>query len=498
MAPEPGHYYDCTDEEWADKLERLRAAGANARILLRGASVLTVDPKIGDFDSGDVLIDGNVIAAVGADLSQAADDCRTVVLDLKGAIVMPGLIDGHRHCWQNQFRRLIPDADLAEYLRTMHGDFAGQYRPEDIYAGNILTMLTLLDGGVTCITDCAHNSRSRAHNDAAFRSYADSGIRAVHVPAPSSTGDWENHLPKDLLRLRQEYCRGNHSLTTVRMGIDMRRTMPLPDLLGFAREHGFGIHIDGVMGLRCEEILDLGRAGLLGPDLTLIHCNDMPEEGWRMIADTGTKITLGTTSEQQLGLGTGVPVIQEALNHGIRPCLSGDVEVCLAGDIFTQMRTTVTTQRMLARARTKKGEPVPPLLTHRDVIEFATIRAADSVGLAEKIGSLTPGKYADIIVIQAEDINNLPLNNATGTVALATESKNIDIVFVAGIVKKWRGGLIDQDLPRLRQLVHRSRDRLAHNIGLRISATGKPSIHHTADDAVVSDLIRASNQDVVM
>jgi cytosine/adenosine deaminase-related metal-dependent hydrolase len=105
-----------------------------------------------------------------------------------------------------RFRRVIPDVDLAEYVKTLHGDFALEYRPHDIYVGNFLTMLTLLDAGVTCITDCTHNSRTRAHDDAAFKSYVDSGIRAVHAGCPSSTGLWEEHLPEDMLRLR-EGCR---------------------------------------------------------------------------------------------------------------------------------------------------------------------------------------------------------------------------------------------------------------------------------------------------
>ena len=207
------------------------------------------------------------------------------------------------------------------------------------------------------------------------------------------------------------------------MMIDMRRVMPAPQLFAFAREHGFGITMDGVMGQRCDEIVELGRAGLLGPDLTLIHCNDMPDEGWRLIADAGTKVTLATTSEQQLGLGSGVPVIQEALDHGLRPCLSGDVEVCLAGDMFTQMRTTLTTQRMLAKARKYRGESAPKLIDHRDVLAFATrVRRRGGRASATTIGTLTPGKYADFIVIRGEDLNNMPVNNAVGTIVLATES----------------------------------------------------------------------------
>jgi cytosine/adenosine deaminase-related metal-dependent hydrolase len=292
-------YYEQRPEDWSSLYDRIAAAGSSARILLRGATVMSLDPNIGNFDAGDVLIDGNKIEAVGSDLAHLVDDEQTIVVDMKGMIVLPGIVDGHRHCWQNQFRRVIPDAELTEYIKTLHGEFALKYRPHDMYVGNFITMLTLLDAGVTCITDCSRNTRSKAHADAVFRSYMDSGIRAVHVGAPSSTGEWEEHLPEDLIRLRDQYCSGLDTLTTVRMGIDMRRVMPVPDLLKWAREHGFAIHLDGVMGQRCEEIVQLGREGLLGPDLTLIHSNDMPDEGWRMIAASGTMITVATTSEQQ-------------------------------------------------------------------------------------------------------------------------------------------------------------------------------------------------------
>jgi cytosine/adenosine deaminase-related metal-dependent hydrolase len=488
-------YYEQTPADWAAIKEKLDRAGPRDRILFKGATVVTVDPVIGDFDQGDVLVRGKRIEAVSADLSDAAGGA--IVIELGGMIIMPGLVDGHRHCWQNQFRRVIPDADLSEYVKTLHGDFAVEYRPHDLYVGNFLTMLTLLDSGVTCITDCSHNLRTRAHADAVFKSYADSGIRAVHAGGPSNTGVWDEHLPQDLIRVREQYCSAADSLTTVRMFIDMRRPMPVPDLFAFAREHGFGITMDAIMGQRCDEIVELGRDGLLGPDLTLIHCNDMPEEGWQLIAEAGTKITLATTSEQQLGLGSGVPVIQAALDHGIRPCLSGDVEVCLAGDMFTQMRTTVTTQRMLAKARRFKGEnDAPALISHRDVLEFTTRHAAEAVGLGDQIGSLTPGKYADLVCIRAEDINNMPVNNAVGTIVLATESRNIDMVFVAGRPRKWQGRLVGQDIDALRTMVRDSRDYIASRVGFDIRPTHEIRLkhdeiqhRHTGDFDSIDDLL---------
>ena len=137
-------YYEQTPKEWAELFDRSRTAGPNARILLKGATVISVDAAIGDFDQGDVLIRGRRIEAVDTDLSAVAADGGAIVIEMGGMIVMPGIVDGHRHCWQNQFRRVIPDVDLAEYVKTLHGDFALEYRAHDIYVGNFLTMLTLL------------------------------------------------------------------------------------------------------------------------------------------------------------------------------------------------------------------------------------------------------------------------------------------------------------------------------------------------------------------
>jgi cytosine/adenosine deaminase-related metal-dependent hydrolase len=252
------------------------------------------------------------------------------------------------------------------------------------------------------------------------------------------------------------------------------------------------------MGQRCEEIVELGRSGLLGPDLTLIHCNDMPLEGWRLIAEAGTKITLATTSEQQLGLGSGIPVIQEALDHGIRPSLSGDVEVCLAGDMFTQMRTTLTTQRMLAKARKyRNGEAMPKLIDHRDVIEFATRHAAEAVGLGDQIGTLTPRQICRHHRHPRRGPEQHAAQQRHRTVVLATESKNIDMVFVAGSLRKWQGKLIGQDIDcaawhgaGLARL-HRLAGRLRHQADRAHSGcvTMRSSARHAGSFDAIDDLL---------
>ena len=412
-------------------------------VLLRGGTVLTMDGT--DLPRGDVLIDGGVIAAVGASLD--APDAS--VVDVAGAIVLPGLVDGHRHCWQNAFRRLIPDADMAAYMATTHGGMALHYTPEDMYAGTLATVAGALDGGVTTVLDLSHNSRTPEHSDAVLRAYADAGIRAVHAGAPPNAGSWSEHLPEDLLRLRATAPDG----VTVRMAVDFRRVWPAPELFGWARAHGFGITVDAMIGAQAAaEVAGWAAAGLLGPDVTLVHCTAFPAEVWRAIADSGAAVTLAATSDQQLGLGDGVPPIQAALDHGIDPALSVDVEITLASDLYAQMRAVMTTQRMMT-----SGAGVGT----RDLLRYATVAGARSVGLGSVTGRLAPGLAADVVVIGAEDVNNLPLNDAYGTVVLGTDARNVDTVFVGGRLRKWRGQLVGLDVDRLRGLVHASRDRLS-------------------------------------
>lgn len=483
QAPPPRSYHDADERVLAGLRERLLASGGTGRrVLLRGATVLAMDPAIPDLAHGDVLIRDDKIEAVGPSLDGPAHGDGVVVLDLPGMIVLPGLVNGHRHCWQNQFRHLLSDAGIDEYIAMTHGSTALHYRPADMYAGDLVTMLGALDSGVTCVLDFSHNSRSPEHSDAVFEAYRDSGARAVHVSAPPNAGDWAEQFPADLPRLRDRYC-GAGALTTVRMGIDLRRVRPAADLMAFARAHGFAITWDGVMGPPSSaEVAEIGGDGGLGPDVTLVHCTDMSQQAWRHIADAGARVTLAPTSDEQLGLADGVPPVQQALDHGIRPSLSVNVEISLASDMFTQMRCVLATQRMNAAQRRYRGDATAPgFISNRDVLEFATRQGAVDVGLGEAIGSLTPGKQADIVIVRAEDFNNLPLNNAVGTIVQGTDSGNVDTVFVAGRLRKWRGELVGADIRRVRALAYESRDYLAARAGFTVNPVAAPTRREITD-----------------
>jgi cytosine/adenosine deaminase-related metal-dependent hydrolase len=215
-----------------------------------------------------------------------------------------------------------------------------------------------------------------------------------------------------------------------------------------------------------------GLEKALGNDVTYIHCTTFTEGAWKLVADSGGHISIACPIEMEMG--HGVPPIQQSLDHGIRPSLSVDVETEMPGEFFTQMRSVFTLQRMLAINQPRPANrPQPALLTTRDVIEFATIAGARANHLDRTVGTLTPGKDADVIVLRTDAINVFPLNNAYGGVVLAMDTSNVDTVFIAGKVMKQGGRLVGVDLDRVRRDAEASRDYIVGKAGWKKSRLGK-------------------------
>jgi len=201
------------------------------------------------------------------------------------------------------------------------------------------------------------------------------------------------------------------------------------------------------------------QAGLMGPDCEYIHCTRLTEAMWKKIADTGGKVSIAAAIEMQMQ--HGYPPLQQALDHGIRPSLSVDVECNMTADLFTVMRTAFTMQRALANERIiNREDKAPNLITCRDVIEFATLDGAKVAHLDSKIGSLTPGKEADIVLLATDRINTFPLNNVPGTIVTLMDTSNVESVFVAGRLMKWQGEIVGFDMNWLRAQAEKSRDGL--------------------------------------
>jgi cytosine/adenosine deaminase-related metal-dependent hydrolase len=448
------------------------SADRHRPVLFTGGAVVTMDPAIGDLDRGDVLLHGSRIIAVGDHLRSHPQHARmaadAVVIDTTGRIVSPGFVDTHRHAWEAQLRRSIPDVtDLGAYVMSTLAGIAPAYTPHDMYVGTRLAALTALDAGITTMLDFSHNSRTAAHSDAALDALVDTGIRGVHAAMGPHFGPWDHQWPDDLQRLLGKYDGANGGLVTLRLATLATDEIAGPalaygrDLAAVARDLGIWVSIDAVFGIPSSEaILRWANDGVLHPTLTLIHATGLTTDAWRAMSDAGVTVSLAPTSDAQIGLETAIPAIDEALTVGIRPGLSIDVEVALASDMFTQMRALLAIQRMRAVNAAYGTDIQPSRITTRDVLDFATLQGAHANGLADVTGSLTPGKQADLLVVNAEDINTMPLNNAIGTLVLGADARNIDTVLVAGKVRKWNGALVGVDIDVLRSEVTASRNAI--------------------------------------
>ncbi|MFJ8135027.1 amidohydrolase family protein [Streptomyces sp. NPDC096013] len=456
------HAYDTTGAALLDQLRR-RSADPSRRILFTGATIVTMDRQLGTVH-GDLLVEGDTIAAIGPNLT--ADGA--VVVDASGALLAPGLVDTHRHAWETQLRRIMPDVDdLGGYVTATLAGYATVYRPEDMYTGTRLAALTALDSGITTMLDFSHNSRTREHSDAAIEALRDTGIRGVHASMGPHFGEWDRQWPADLTRLRDRYFSSADQLLTLRLATlatDEIAGPALaygPELARVAADLGVGVSVDAVFGAAgSRAVLNWAEQGILGPDVTLIHATGLSTEAWKAMGESGTTVALAPTSDAQIGLETAIPAVDEALAVGIRPGLSIDVEVALAGDLFTQMRALLAIQRMRAvNAAYGTGGDVSRITTY-DVLDFATLQGARTNGLGDVTGSLTVGKKADLLVVRAEDINNMPLNDPVGTLVSGSDARNITAVFVDGQPRKWAGEVLDVNLAELRAEVRASRDHV--------------------------------------
>ena len=436
------------------------APRASSRVLLKGGTIISMDPKIGDIAKGDLLIEGKKIAYVG----NALDAADAQIIDATHAIIIPGFVDAHRHSWEGQLRRINPNAaTLDAYSAATHLSFAKVYRPEDMYVGNLITALGCIDAGITCIIDNSHNSRSAAHSDMAIRALIDSGIRAVHASGAPQAGDWDHQWPQDLSRLQKQFFSSTDQLLTLRMFAGPNR-----ELWALARQLGLRITTE-FQGPAMGKIVDaLADENLVGPDNTFNHCGNLPESTWQNLKRTGATIDLCPRSDSQYGLGEGFTPFQKAIDHGIKPGLSVDNETSYGTDMFMEMRVAYYIQRAFATNRKVNGDANPPApVSTRDVLACATVNGAACAGLSDKIGMLSAGKEADIVMIRTDAINLYPSNNAIGTVVAAADRGNVDTVIIGGVIRKHRGQMIGVDMARFRKMADESRRYLFAKAGYK-------------------------------
>jgi len=436
----------------------------NGRKLIKGGTVLSMDSNVGELTTGDVLIDGDEIVAVGPSLNGGDSE----VIDATGMIVMPGFVDTHRHIWEGVLRNIGTDVPLegrTSYISFVLHKLAPAFRPEDAYVGNLVSALGAIDAGVTTLLDWSHIQGSPAHTDAVVQALNDSGMRAVFAYGFPWWGKWEERQPSWFVRAATEHFSTKDQMLTLALAA------PGPEFTDFeiSRDHWklareadarISTHVGvGSYGLD-SKLQEMGEAGLLGADTTYIHCTTLNDTEIQMIVDSGGTVSLASPVEMMMG--HGMPPIQKFLDRGLRPSLSVDVETNVPGDLFNQMRSVLALQRTRAAAQGK--DPV----TTREVLLYATIDGARANGLDHKTGSLTPGKKADLIVLRTDRMNVTPLNDPATAVVAGMDTGNVDTVLIAGRVMKRHGRLQHVDWPAVKRAVEESRDHVIEKSGFKL------------------------------
>ena len=433
------------------------------RILLKGGIVLTMDRQVGDFAQADVLIEDGRIREIRPDIAVSADDAA--VVDASSRIVIPGFIDTHSHSYQGLLRNILVNGLLdPDYNRDIQTTLTPVYGPADAYAGELVTALGMINMGTTGLVDISQVSHTPEHTDACIRALQDSGIRAVfafHRGAGPAA-----QYPQDIVRLKQTYFSSTDQLLTLALATTLE-----PKMYVLARE----VDVRAVQHLVGKDLgpplVAIARAGLLRPGDEYIHCLGINDEAWRVMRDTGGHVSICAAID--MTMGHGVPTIQAALDAGFRPSLSSDHGTPIAQDMFTVMRATYSLQRMQILQRARAGEQnLPPLLNCRDMLEFATIEGARCTNLDSKVGTLTPGKEADIVLLRADELSVWPLHNAPMMVANMMNPGHVDTVFIDGKVKKWRGNLVGVDMGRVLRLVQDASEGVMRRANFKTNLLG--------------------------
>lgn len=431
----------------------------NGRTLFRGGTIITMDQKVPNLPIGDLLVDGDRIAAVGVDLQADGAD----VIDAAGSIVMPGLVDAHHHMWLGVMRRMMPDVDdLFAYIDVVAETLGAHYRPRDMYLSTKLTAVASLDAGITTIIDACHSSRSPEHTDTALDALEDSGIRALHmVGAAMDKKASTAHLPGDLKRLAENW---NQGTGLVRVG-----------LFGQLKLDWWKVARSLDMRILTEFIGDLAKLGpefaepgVLGPHNIFNHCTRVPEETWKLFAAAGVNVTVNPRSDALFGFDDESFAYQRAVDHGLTPAIGIDLDTAFGSDLFGEMHALFGQQRSAMRYRRFHGEAgVPAPISVEAVLKAATVNGARAAGLESEIGALTPGKQADIIMVRTDGVSVFPVTNAIGTIVQAVERSDVDTVMVAGKIRKRAGKLVGVDVAKLHVEVNASRDHLLEASGYR-------------------------------
>ena len=439
---------------------------ADRPVVLRGGTVLTMDDAGTVLPRADVLVVDGRIAAVGTALDVPAG---TREIDATDGIVMPGMIDTHRHMWQTAMRGYGADWTLTQYFVWYYLEHGKKFRPQDIAAGNRLAAIESLDAGVTTTVDWSHNLHTVEHGEAALDALRSVPGRFVLAYGNIQAGPWEwtadPAVRSFLERLRDE----RDDMMGVQIAFDVTGDPAFPEKAAFevARELGLPVTTHaGVWGATSDTgIQQMYDGGFMTPETTYVHASTLTRDSYQRIAATGGSISVATESE--CSAGQGHAPTEQVLQYGIPVSLSMDTSVWWSGDMFSAMRATLNADRMSEHLTAHlQGETITHLrLRAQQVLEWTTRGGAHTIG-RDDLGTLQPGKKADVVLIKNDASPvSFPLLNPLGHVVFQAQRGDVHTVIVDGRVVKHDGKLVGIDLAPVRREIEDTIEYLKAEIG---------------------------------
>lgn len=449
-----------------------------ARVLVKGGTVLTMDRKLKDLPLGDVLIDGDKIVEVAREI---APPDGAEVIDASGMIVIPGLVNAHIHTWQSGLRGIAGDWSVSEYMANIHRGLATHFRPEDIYIANFMGALTSINSGTTTIADWCHNNPTPEHTDAAIDGLEAAGVRALFFhgspkpnPKPGEKHFSELSMPRgEIERLMKGRFAGDDGLITLGMAIlgpaysvwDVtRRDMEL------AKETGLvvSMHVGGAAMLVPDGFERLAAEKLLSDKVNVVHGNNLSDDVLKVTARAGVQYTVTADVEMQMGFCDPLTGRLRALKSPMS--IGTDVEVSSRADMFYCMRVTMQAQRNLDNIEHWKAHDAAPekvSVTCREALEWATVNGAKMIHQDHRIGSLAPGKQADLVLLRGDDLTIFPVHDPVSSVVTQAGVSNVDTVMIGGRIVKRDGRILTEGLAGKRAELRRSAERIMTDFGMR-------------------------------
>lgn len=449
------------------------------RTLIKNAAVVTMDPTLGEFERADILIDDGTIIQVAPGIEADAE-----VIDASTMIAMPGMVDTHRHTWQTALRGILADGNIPDYLRGIRLQMAPRYRAQDMYVGNYLGALDALNSGVTSIVDYCHNILDPDCAHGAVNGLLDAGIRGLygHGMTPVTENTWSEskggssaggdpasfETRARLAREIREQYFSDSGVLRFGMAPQELTITPVADVVrefAFARELGARIttHANQVMVRQLFQDVEVFAAnGLLGDDLLLVHCTFNTEHEWELLRDTGTMVSVCAETEMQMGMG--FPAIREVTANTPGPSLGIDCVSGCSGDMISHSRFVLQASRWRADEPGYQRMVAPQEMawTTHDALSWLTVNGAKAAGVSDVVGSLTPGKRADVVLLEMGGVSQAGWNRREpgGAIVAQANAGNVDTVLVDGRIVKRGGKLVHVDVNAALAQLEESHDYL--------------------------------------